>query len=221
MTNNWTYRLFHFERIGGHTLQTYQALAKTVMIDKKNRLIRYDNSLVHVGTGRSAFVFRITATMKAMKVYFPAFSHLAQEEAAIYKTLEGITYYPSVYESGLNYIVMDYIEGHTLFECLSCGNIITSTHIKKIDQALDLAATRGLNPSDIHLRNIFITFAGEIKIIDVARFKQPKNCRQWQNLKKAYEKMYCKRLFPKKVPALCLNMIATLYKKGCIPTYRA
>ncbi|MFS0577474.1 protein kinase family protein [Sporosarcina sp. 179-K 3D1 HS] len=202
-------------------MQTYQALANTVVINTENRLIRYDDSLQHIGTGRSAFVFRIKSTMKAMKVYFPAFAYLAKEETEIYRRLQDLTYYPSVYESGPNYIVMDYIEGHTLFECLSCGKIITSAHMKEIDHALSLAATRGLNPSDIHLRNIFITDADEIKIIDVARFRQTKHCRQWQDIKKAYEKLYCKRLFPKKVPAPCQNIIANLYKKGCIPTYRA
>ena len=38
-----------------------------------------------------------------------------------------------------------------------------------------LARQRGLNPSDIHLRNIFLTDRGEIKVIDVARFGQKKS----------------------------------------------
>lgn len=216
MTSNWTYYLCHFEIIGGQTLQTYQALAKTVTINEKNRLISFDDSLEHVGTGRSAFVFRIKSTMRAMKVYFPAFEYLAKEETEIYKKLQDFTYYPSVYDSGSNYVVMDYIEGHTLFECLSRGENVTLAYIKKIDYALSLAASRGLNPSDIHLRNIIITFTGETKIIDVARFRQTKHCRQWQDLKKAYDKFYCKRLFPKKIPVPFLNLIASLYKKGWI-----
>ncbi|BAQ09560.1 serine/threonine protein kinase [Bacillus sp. OxB-1] len=202
-------------------MPTYQALAQTVIINRKNRLIHYDDSLQHVGTGRSAFVFQIKSTMTAIKVYFPAFAHLAKEETEIYEKLQDIAYYPTVYDSGSNYIVMDYIEGDTLFDCISRGKVITPAHMKTIDAALSLAVARNLNPSDIHLRNIFITYAGEIKIIDVARFRQTKECRQWQNLKKAYSTFYSKRLFPKKVPAPCLNMIAVLYKKGCLPLYRA
>ena len=163
-------------------LNTYQALAKTVIINKKNRLISHDNTLKLVGTGRSAFVFRIKSSNKAMKIFFPDFTYIAKEEAEIYKTLQNIAYYPSIYEAGSNYIVMDYIEGQTLFECISYGNIITPDHIKEIDYALSLAVKQGLNPSDIHLRNIFITSTGEIKIIDVARFRQRKNCKQWDNL---------------------------------------
>ncbi len=200
-------------------LDTYQALAKTVIINKNNRLISYDDSLTLVGTGRSAFVFRIKSSNKAIKLFFPAFSYIAKEEAEIYKILQNIDYYPTLYEAGSNYIVMDYIEGLTLFECLSNGHIITTTHLKEIDYALSLATKNGLNPSDIHLRNIFITPTRAIKIIDVARFRQVKDCRQWANLKKAYYQFYRNRLFPKRVPAPILNSIAFLYKKGWIPYY--
>lgn len=95
-------------------MKSYQALANTVVIDKKNRLIRYDDSLELVGTGRSAFVFRINASNRAIKVFFPAFISIAKEEAEIYKILQNIPYYPVMHDFGLNYIVIDYIEGLTL-----------------------------------------------------------------------------------------------------------
>ncbi|MDQ7862190.1 hypothetical protein RCO48_17895 [Peribacillus frigoritolerans] len=43
------------------------------------------------------------------------------------------------------------------FECLTLGIPITEENIAEIDHALQLARKEGLNPSDIHLRNIFIT----------------------------------------------------------------
>ncbi len=201
-------------------MKSYQALANTVVIDKKNRLIRYDDSLELVGTGRSAFVFKINASNRAIKVFFPAFISIAKEEAEIYKILQNIPYYPVMHDFGLNYIVIDYIEGLTLFECLAQGEIITRAHIKEIDFALSLARDRELNPSDIHLRNIFITADGKIKMIDVARFRQRKHCRQWHDLKKAYNQYYRKRFFPKKIAVWQLNMIAFLYKKRLLPSYR-
>ena len=201
-------------------VNSYEALASTVMINKKNRLISYDRSLEHVGTGRSAFVFKIKSTNKAMKVFFPNLTHLANEEAEIYKMLQNISYYPSIYDAGANYIVIDFIDGQTLFECMTHGKVITPVHINEIDFALALATERGLNPSDIHLRNIFTTSKGEIKIIDVARFRQTKDCVQWHNLKKAYQRHYVKKYFPKRVSANLLNKIAFLYKKGLIPFYK-
>lgn len=195
-------------------------LAKSVIINKKNRLIHFDKTLKLIGTGRSAFVFKINSSTKAIKVFFPNFTYNTKEEAEIYKKLQGIDYFPTIYESGLNYIVMDYIEGFTLFECLTKGRIITTDHLKEIDNALSLASGVGLNPSDIHLRNIIITSTDEIKLIDVARYRQTKHCKQWRNLKKAYRQFYRNHFFSKKVPPIFLNSIAFLYKKRLIPFYR-
>ncbi|MBD7985257.1 protein kinase family protein [Sporosarcina sp. Sa2YVA2] len=201
-------------------MSIYLELAKSVIINKKNRLISFDKSLKLVGTGRSAFVFRMKSSNKVIKVFYPDYTYNAKEEAEIYKSLQGIHYFPSIYESGPNYIVIDYIEGYTLFECMSQGRIITADHLKEIDYALSLASDVGLNPSDIHLRNIFITSHDEIKLIDVARYRQMKDCKQWCNLKKAHRQFYCKSFFFKKVPAHFLNIVAFLYKKGLIPYYR-
>ncbi|WP_301109731.1 protein kinase family protein [Sporosarcina sp.] len=201
-------------------MNSYKELANSVIIDKKNRLISCDRSLCLIGTGRSAFVFRIKSSNKAIKVFFPDFIDISKEEAEIYQSLQGIHYFPSIYETGSNYVVMDHINGYTLFECLTHGIVITAEHIKEIDHALSLASAVGLNPSDIHLRNIFITSNHDIKLIDVARYRQRKNCRQWNNLKKAHRQFYCKRFFMKKIPASLLNILALLYKKDLIPYYR-
>lgn len=199
-------------------MNTYQELANTVVISpKKNRLMHYDDSLKLIGTGRSAFVFRISNSSKAIKVFFPDFTYIAKEEAEIYKVLQDIPFFPTIFDSGLNYIVMDFIEGRTLFECVNQGIPITTNHIKEIDEALLLASSKGLNPSDIHLRNIFITSNNDIKLIDVARFRQTKNCTQWSDLKSAYLLYYRKRLFPKKIPATIMNTVAFIYKKQLIP----
>ncbi|PIC64633.1 serine/threonine protein kinase [Sporosarcina sp. P13] len=202
-------------------MSTYLELVNSVIINKKNRLISCDPSLQIVGIGRSAFVFRVKSSNKAIKVFFPDFAYIAREEAEIYTSLEDIQYFPSIYETGLNYVVMDYIEGDTLFECITQGKMITVDHIKEIDHALLLASKRGLNPSDIHLRNIIITPDDEIKLIDVARYRQIKDCRQWSDLKNAYCQFYRKYFFMKKVPSSLLNTVAFLYKKGLILSYRS
>lgn len=201
-------------------MSMYQELVHSITINKKNRLVGFHPSLQLVGTGRSAFVFRVKCSNKAIKVFFPQSVYIAKEEAEIYQTLKGIHYFPCIYETGANYVVMDYVEGDTLFDCMTNGRVITDAHIKEIDYALSLAANTGLNPSDIHLRNIFITPDNQVKLIDVARYRQKKDCRQWSNLKKAHRQFYRKRFFWKKVPSAFLNAVAFLYKKGLIPSYR-
>lgn len=184
--------------------------AKTILTGKHE-------SLEFIGAGRSAFVFKIKSTEKVIKVFFPSFLAVAKQEAQIYQKLEGINYFPTLYEAGENYLVIDYLRGLTFFECLSRGIIISPRYIKEVDQALLLAQQRGLNPSDIHLRNIFLTDDSEIKVIDVARYEQRKECMQWRDLKKAFYLFYNRGLCPKKMPVWLLNLIAALYKKRWRP----
>ncbi|QOY37965.1 hypothetical protein AWH56_010575 [Anaerobacillus isosaccharinicus] len=93
------------------------------------------------------------------------------EEEEVYNVLFGNPYFPRMYGSGNNYLVIDFIKGQTLFSCLTNGIPIKDKHIKEIDKALELAKVEGLNPFDIHLRNILITVEGNVKLIDVARFR--------------------------------------------------
>lgn len=197
-------------------MKSYNELAQSVTFSRRGSKIilqsKHEN-LELVGAGRSAFVFKIKSTDKVIKVFFSPFIAVAKEEAQIYQKLQGINYFPTLYEAGENYLVIDYLRGFTFFECLSKGIVISSHYIKEVDQALLLARQRGLNPSDIHLRNIFLTNNGEIKVIDVARFSQKKDCMQWRDLKKAFYKWYNRGLCPKKMPVWLLNLIAALYKK--------
>jgi predicted Ser/Thr protein kinase len=203
-------------------LISFSDLAQSVIYENRgSRIILNDKDqqLELIGEGRSAFAFKIKSTNKVLKVFFPSFHSLAKEEAEIYEILSDIPFYPKLYESGINYLVIDYIEGDTLFNCLRKGIKITQRNIDEIDYALMMARKRGLNPSDIHLRNIFLTPDGRIKLIDVARFRQNKKCTQWDDLKKAYARLYKNKLIPKKIPASFLNTIAYFYKKKLLPFF--
>jgi predicted Ser/Thr protein kinase len=200
-------------------MKSFDELAASVMFTSVNgmtKLIKYDSSLNFIGEGRSAVVFRIQSTDYALKVFFPKQEQTAIEEAKIYQQLQTISYFPTLYGSGNNYIVIDYIEGTTLFDCLRTGTKVTPEQIQEIDEALQSARECGLNPSDIHLKNIMISTSGEIKLIDVARFRQTKNCSQWDDIKLAYFTFYQRIYFPKRIPGSFLNMISNLYKKPTV-----
>lgn len=203
-------------------MKPFDKIASSVIFKKKNFRMHVeskDDKLTFIGSGRSAFVFKLQSTDQAIKVFYPPFEHLAQKEAEIYKVLNGIPYFPKMYKNGQNYLVIDFIEGFTLFECLAKGIEIRKEQIEAIDHALQLAKEKGLNPSDIHLHNLFITNNGEIKIIDVARFSQKKDCSQWDDLKNAFDKYYFRPFMPKKIPSPLLNLMAILYKKRLLPSF--
>jgi predicted Ser/Thr protein kinase len=206
---------------GERPLKRYGDLAKSVVFTKKGSKVVLngkDDDLLLIGVGRSAFAFRIRSTDHVLKVFFPPFEKIAAEEAEIYKALKGNPFFPALHESGNNYLVIDFVQGTTLFDCLVKGIPIASRHIKEVDDALQLAREKGLNPSDIHLRNIIVTPDGNVRLIDVARFRQTKKCSQWDDLKVAFYKFYKHKRFPKKVPEHAMNAIAYFYKKGLLPS---
>ncbi|WP_408007617.1 protein kinase family protein [Pseudalkalibacillus sp. A8] len=186
------------------------------VVTKSDRLIRKPTEYTMIGKGRSAFVFKDERSEHAVKVFFDQFADLAQQEGDIYKKLEECSYFPTIHEVGPNYIVMEYIEGNTFYECLQKGIPITDEMIEKVDEALDFARSMGLNPSDIHLRNLILTNEGKVKVIDVVRFTQKKKCRQWDDLKRGYYRYY-KKIFLKKIPKLIIELVAFYYKKVILP----
>ncbi|MGM0837826.1 MAG: protein kinase family protein [Bacillota bacterium] len=204
-------------------LQSYDALAKSVVFVHGNQgvsLVDYNKvELTPIGYGRSAYVFKISGSNRVLKVFYPPFEDIATKEAEIYQSLKGNSYYPTLYGYGENYLVIDHIEGLTLFECLVHGRKMNERHVVQIDEALGMARERGLNPSDIHLHNIIITPTDEVKLIDVARFRQEKLCTQWEDIKTVFFKYYIKKYFPKKWPALVLYFIAALYKKKLLTRF--
>ena len=196
-------------------MKTYEELANSIIYKRKgskNELLNKSNELEVVGIGRSAYAFRIKSTNLVLKVYFPTHKYVGKEESTVYNMLQANPFFPTLHAYGENYIVIDYIPGDTFFTCLLKGIPIKSKHILQIDNALKSVKKVGLNPSDVHLRNIILTRDGEVKLIDVARFRQKGECTQWEDLKKAY-KLYKKSYIPKQLPAFLLNFIALVYKK--------
>lgn len=193
----------HYEQYAGVTFEQH---------GQDTRVTAYHPDLELHGIGRSAAVFRIKATRLVIKVFFPGYTHIAGEEAVIYRKLEGLSQFPSLYEAGPNYIVIDYIEGKTLFECLIEGIWIDPAYIKQVDGALVAARRLGLTPSDVHLRNLILTPEGRIYLIDLARFRQGQQIdHQWEDLKRMY-RLYRLRFMPKRYPERLLNGVAYLYR---------
>ncbi|MCT1902887.1 serine/threonine protein kinase [Oceanobacillus sojae] len=193
----------------------YNDLASTVLFTKRNRrikVLRHHGDLKLYGMGRSAAVFRIKNENRVIKVFYPAFEKTAIEEKQNYEKLNGNPYYPTIYEAGINYLVMDFIEGKTFFECLAEGIPLKPHYIEQVDNGLQFAKAAGLNPSDIHLHNLILTKEDEVRIIDVARFSQEKKCTQWDDLKIGYTRYYQRPFFPKKIPKWVMYSVSKFYR---------
>lgn len=197
------------------TQSKYDHYAESVLFVKRNRRIKVDKHHCHLklyGMGRSAAVFKIKNENRVIKIFYSPFKKTALEEKQNYEKLNGNYYYPAIYEAGINYLVMDFIEGKTFFECLAEGIHLEPHHIKHVDNGLYAAKAAGLNPSDIHLHNLILTKEDDVRIIDVARFSQEKKCTQWNDLKWVYTRYYQRASFPKKIPRWVMYTVSKLYR---------
>lgn len=193
----------------------YCYYVSTVLFGKRNRsikVLKHHSDLKLHGMGRSAAVFKVKNENRVIKIFYPSFEKTAIQERQNYEKLNGNHYYPAVYEAGTNYIVMDFIEGKTFFECLAEGIPIKPHYIDHVDNGLQYAREAGLNPSDIHLHNLIVTKDGSVCIIDVARFSQKKKCSQWNDLKRGYTRYYQRAFFPKKIPKWIMYTVAKMYR---------
>ena len=99
-------------------MKSFSELAQSVKFGKSGRktiLLEQAEELQLIGRGRSAFVFRIKGSDKVLKVFFPPFGHIAGEESEIYRDLECMKLFPELHDYGENYLLIDLVEGDTLF----------------------------------------------------------------------------------------------------------
>lgn len=181
------------------------------------KVVSYPDELVWIGQGRSAVVFKIPNENQVIKVFYPAYKSLSYLEAEIYNQLSNHEYFPALIDYGEGYLILELVEGITLYDCLVKGIPITVDMIEKVDAVLDFARNKGLNPSDTHLKNIMLTKDGQIKVIDVVRFKQDKESPHWDDLKRAFYSYYQKKYFPVKYPKFFIELIIRLYRRHLLP----
>lgn len=143
-----------------------------------------------IGIGTDAAVFRsLSAPTYAFKLFAKDKVSKVQVEASIYKILGDSPFFSTCFASYDEYLVLSYEEGITLFDCILQGIHIPKQVVNDVEDAREYVRNKGLNPRDIHLKNILLQ-NGRAKIIDVSEYSQPGNDFRWEHLKKGYEQYY-------------------------------
>ncbi|MGW8425427.1 kinase [Peribacillus simplex] len=73
---------------------------------------------------------------------------------------------PRLYEVGKNYIIMEYLEGSTLFQYLEFGGSLSGKLMRQILFALKEMERLKFTRMDAYLRHIIVTKDEELKVID-------------------------------------------------------
>lgn len=148
------------------------------------------NDVKCIGVGTDAAVFQsLYAPAYAFKIYAKDKVAKVKVEANVYHILGNSPFFSTCFASYDEYLVLNYEKGKTLFDCILQGIHIPKQVINDVEDAREYVRNIGLNPRDIHLKNILLQ-NGRAKILDVSEYTLPGNDFRWEHLKKGYEEYY-------------------------------
>ncbi|XJZ28576.1 serine/threonine protein kinase [Bacillota bacterium Lsc_1132] len=171
-----------------------------------------------IGNGNYAAVFVHEAKPEWVVKVYGRNPEGIQKEVSVYKKLGKHESFSTLYAYGERYLVLKRLEGITLFNALIKGVKIPESVIRDVDNALAYARSVGLNPYDVHGKNVVMN-KGRGYIVDISDFYKSGYCSKWVDLKKAYNLIY-KPLISKwhpPIPFVVVDGIRRgyrLYKKG-------
>ncbi|MBX0314611.1 serine/threonine protein kinase [Planococcus glaciei] len=143
-----------------------------------------------IGVGTDAAVFQsLTEPGYAFKLYADGKQDKLEAEAEVYKRLGESPFFSRCFGATDRLLVLKYEEGPTLFDCLLQGIPVPDQVIADVETAREFVRAQGMNPRDIHLKNILLQ-NGRAKLLDVSEYIKPGNDFRWEHLKKAYTEYY-------------------------------
>lgn len=165
-----------------------------------------------IGIGTDAAVFQsIHVPAYAFKIYAKDKLTKVKIEAKVYDSLGDSPFFSTCFASSDRYLVLKYEEGKTLLDCILQGIHIPEQIINDVEDAREHVRSKGLNPRDIHLKNILLQ-NGRAKILDVSEYMVPGNDFRWEYLKKGY-KQYYHLIDGKPVPSRLVEMTRKWYNQ--------
>jgi hypothetical protein len=166
-----------------------------------------------LGAGNYAAVFsHPDYSQQVVKIYAPDMPGF-EEEIEVYRRLGTHPAFSECLYAGANFLVLKRLYGTTLYDSVQQGLIIPPQVIADIDRALDDARNRGLNPSDVHGRNVMM-HEGRGFVVDVSDFLHQGTCLKWRHLKRAYYWLYRPIIQPLKlrIPYPFLDVVRKSYR---------
>ncbi|GMK40791.1 serine/threonine protein kinase [Paenibacillus sp. CCS19] len=183
------------------------------------RVDRYPHGWKLLGAGNYAAVFVPSLhdmDHYAVKVYAPGREGW-EEEVEVYRRIGDHPAYSCCYHAaeaqGLQYLVLRRLSGKTLYNCVLDGDHIPERAIEDIDEALDYARSRGLHPHDVHGKNVMVS-KGRGLVVDISDFLKEEPCMMWDDLKRAYTRIYKPFLSkrPVAIPEWVMNSVRRGYR---------
>ena len=123
-----------------------------------------------IGMGSQGAVFQLS-DKKCVKIYEDP--EQAKMEAEALKAGQHLPFFPRLYQTGENFVVMEYFDGPNLKEYLKNCMYIPESITKKLIEMLREMEKTGFTMVDAPLRHIFVMDGEELKVVDhVNAFKR-------------------------------------------------
>ncbi|PLS16771.1 serine/threonine protein kinase [Bacillus sp. M6-12] len=167
-----------------------------------------------IGAGNYAAVFlHLNYEEWVVKVYSRDVKAL-KKEVHVYQKLGSHPAYSELIGFGDRYLILKRLKGITLYDAVHKGKRIPQGVIKDVNKALDYARTQGLNPYDVHGKNVMMK-DGRGYVVDISDFYKEGIDKKWDDLETAYNKIYKHTLylFPIKIPYFILDLVRYGYRK--------
>jgi hypothetical protein len=167
-----------------------------------------------IGNGNYAAVFFHKSQPDwVVKVYGRSHQEM-EKEIDVYKKIGDHEAFSKLYAYGENYLVLKRLKGITLFNAVIKGLPIPESVIKDIDHALKYAISVGLNPYDVHGKNVVMNDNRGF-VVDISDFYKQGYCSKWDDLKKAYKKLYKPLIyrFHPPIPLFIMDGVRKGYRK--------
>jgi len=145
---------------------------KSIKVTKGLKTLLIDNPTDYplIGMGSQGAVFKLSE-QKCVKIYTDLLQ--ARMEAEALKAGQHLTFFPRLYETGSNFVVMEYFNAPTLKEYLRNCTYIPESITDKLLFILKAMKQANFTMIDAPLRHIFVLGNEELKVVDhVNAFKR-------------------------------------------------
>ncbi|WP_233434905.1 hypothetical protein [Mesobacillus jeotgali] len=145
---------------------------KSIKVTKGIKTLLIDNPTNYplIGMGSQGAVFKLSEE-KCVKIYTDQLQ--AKMEAEALKAGQHLSFFPRLYETGSNFVVMEYFNAPTLKEYLRNCTYIPESITKKLLSMLNAMKKANFTMIDAPLRHIFVLENEELKVVDhVNAFKR-------------------------------------------------
>jgi hypothetical protein len=166
-----------------------------------------------VGAGNYAAVFaHPDYEAWVVKVYAPGREGIG-DEACVYRALGAHPAFSEMLYEGERYLVLRRLRGVTLWDSVRRGIDVPERAVRDVDEALVYARSRGLNPMDVHGKNVMV-HEGRGVVVDVSDFLRRGDCTRWSDLRRAYFALYAplRPLYRLPVPLAALDAVRRGYR---------